>query len=106
LTSSNLELCFAANLQQAGVCFVQELRFKDAPHAWRIDFAIPAARLAIELEGGVWTNGRHNRGAGFIADCEKYNWLTEHGWRVLRYPADMVYSGAALEQVLRMLEEK
>ena len=52
---------------------------------WRIDIAYPEILLAIEIEGGVWTRGRHVRGKGFLGDIEKYNALTECGWHLLRY---------------------
>jgi very-short-patch-repair endonuclease len=54
---------------------------------WRFDFAWPDAMVAVEVEGGVWTGGRHTRGAGFQADCRKYNAAVLLGWRVLRYTA-------------------
>lgn len=61
---------------------------------WRIDYAWPDVRLAVEIEGGVWSNGkkggRHNRGTGFVKDMEKYNALTELGWRLLRYQPDKI----------------
>jgi very-short-patch-repair endonuclease len=65
-------------------------RKSDRKSSWRIDFAFSykAARLAVEIEGGTWANGRHSRGSGFIADCDKYNYLTETGWRVLRYTSN------------------
>lgn len=56
-----------------------------AERKWRIDYAFPDIKLAIEIEGGIWNNGRHNRAKGFIKDMEKYNKLTELGWRLLRY---------------------
>lgn len=64
--------------------FIREYRF-DEKRKWRFDFADPVSRIAIEIEGGAWTYGRHNRSEGFIQDCEKYNAAAVHGWRVLRY---------------------
>ncbi len=52
---------------------------------WRADFAIPSEKLLIEIDGGVWSGGRHTRGAGFIGDCEKLNAAAVLGYRVLRY---------------------
>jgi hypothetical protein len=46
--------------------------------------AKPAGRQASQIEGGIWIQGRHNRGAGFITDIEKYNEATFCGWRVFR----------------------
>ena len=72
---------------------------------WRFDFAWPEQKVAAEVEGGVWVNGRHNRGAGFIKDCEKYNAAAEEGWRVFRYPSPMIKSGEAVNQLERVLKE-
>lgn len=52
---------------------------------WRFDIAIPEHMIAIELDGGTWTNGRHSRGVGVISDMDKLNTATVHGWRVLRF---------------------
>ncbi len=54
---------------------------------WRFDFAFVDEKVAVECEGGVYRNGRHNRAKGFIDDCEKYNAAAILGWRVLRYPS-------------------
>lgn len=62
---------------------VAEHRFAP-PRRWRFDYAWPEHRVALEVEGGVWTGGRHTRGAGFLKDMEKYNEAARLGWRVLR----------------------
>lgn len=50
---------------------VPEYRFA-SPRRWRFDYAWPDLRLALEVEGGTWTGGRHVRGHGYERDCEKY----------------------------------
>lgn len=66
---------------------------------WRFDFAWPLKKIAVEIEGGVWSNGRHTRGSGFIEDCRKYNEAVILGWRVIRVTTEMVRSGEAMEYI-------
>jgi len=87
---------FAKVCEQMGIpCVVEEHKFHPT-RRWRIDYAIVEddVKIAIELEGGVWSNGglggRHNRGKGFIGDMEKYNALIEHGWSLLRYQPEHI----------------
>ena len=80
------ERAMALLLASAGIAHEREYRFNPL-RRWRFDFAIPMHAIAIEVEGGVWTQGRHTRGSGYIKDCEKYNSAVMLGWRVLRYPA-------------------
>jgi len=68
---------------------------------WRFDFAWPLEKFAVEIEGGVWSNGRHNRGKGFIEDCIKYNEAVMLGWRVIRVTTEMVKSGEAMAYIER-----
>jgi hypothetical protein len=63
---------------------IQEYKFHPT-RKWRLDFAFPEIKLAIEQEGAVWISGRHNHPMGFIKDMEKYNALSECGWYLLRY---------------------
>ncbi len=55
-----------------------------AERKWRADFAHIESRTLIEIEGGLWIQGRHNRPQGFAADAEKYLEAAMAGWRVLR----------------------
>jgi hypothetical protein len=54
---------------------------------WRFDYFFPAELVAVEIEGGAYKYGRHNRPHGFFADMEKYNAAAEMGIRLLRYPS-------------------
>jgi very-short-patch-repair endonuclease len=57
---------------------------------FRFDFAWIDCKLAVEIEGGVWSNGRHTRGVGYVKDMEKYNLAVKNGWKVLRFtPQDL-----------------
>lgn len=51
---------------------------------WRFDFAWPGKFIALEVEGGVFTMGRHTRGAGYMKDLAKYSEAAVRGWRVIR----------------------
>jgi very-short-patch-repair endonuclease len=73
---------------------VREYRFHPA-RRWRLDYAWPDFRLAVEIEGGVWINGRHTRGRGFLGDLEKYNELAMAGWSLLRFTPGQVRNGEA-----------
>jgi len=53
----------------------------------RFRFDYFTAGVAIELEGGVWTRGRHTRPSGFLNDMEKYNLAASLGILVFRIPS-------------------
>ncbi|WBA79572.1 hypothetical protein [Endozoicomonas sp. GU-1] len=80
----------------------QEFRFH-SKRKWRADFAWKEQRILVEIEGGVWSGGRHTRGSGFIGDCDKYNTATLEGWRVFRFAGDHVKNGTALNTIERAI---
>ena len=56
---------FTAVLLAVGLAApIREHRFAP-PRRWRFDYAWPDRRLALEVEGGTWTGGRHVRGRGY-----------------------------------------
>lgn len=82
------------------------------PRRWRFDYALFEAffghfgqsrLLAIEIEGGSFVQGRHNRATGFLADIEKYNEATLAGWQLLRFTPRQVLAGSAKETIKRWL---
>jgi very-short-patch-repair endonuclease len=79
-----------------------EHRFDDK-RKWRFDFAWPRRKIAVEIDGGIWTGGRHTRGLGFSADLEKLNAAVELGWRVYRFTPAMVSAGTAAKTLQRVL---
>lgn len=71
---------------------------------WRWDLAWPDERVAVEIQGGTWSRGRHTRGRGYEEDCLKLAAGVLLGWRVLWVTTQMVADGRALallEEILR-----
>ena len=70
-------------------CLQMETEFLFNPdRKWRFDFAIPAIKVAVEFEGGIFLkNSGHNTARHYTKDAEKYNSAAIHGWRVLRFTA-------------------
>lgn len=63
---------------------------------FRADFFIEPT-LLIEVEGGSWAYGRHNRGDGYQKDLQKQNYAVLLGYDVLRFTTDMVTRGEAID---------
>jgi very-short-patch-repair endonuclease len=105
MARSKLEILFGLHMASLDVPMPEaEFRFHPA-RKWRIDFAWPSLMLAVELEGAIWTRGRHTRGAGVLGDMEKYNALTAMGWRLLRFDGRAVMTGRAASEVAALVRE-
>ena len=84
---------------------VKEYKFHPT-RRWRFDYAQPELKIAIEVEGAVWTNGRHTRGSGFIKDMEKYNTAASMGWTILRVTPDEKLAAKTVDLLRKTLESK
>lgn len=71
-------LCKAKGIQEPTPEFVFHPDRK-----WRWDYAWPEAKVALEVDGGVWNGGKHGRGSGISKDHEKRNAAAVLGWRLL-----------------------
>lgn len=96
----------------------REYRFA-APRRWRVDYYWPTwvcqgteatfsylkrhEPLAVEIEGGVFSRGRHVRPTGFLKDCEKYNTMAAMGIRLIRLTPQQVKAGE-LQKWLEMMK--
>ena len=78
---------------------IAEYRFH-SQRKWRFDYAWPKFKqkdfecsvkatpelmggVAVEVQGGIWTRGRHTRGAALKKEWEKLNAAAALGWRIL-----------------------
>lgn len=94
----HLEAIMALHLKASGIEAAREFEFWPG-RRWRFDFAILPSRLAIEVQGGVHSGGRHARGAGIEAECEKFAHAAAAGWRVIPVTGGQVKSGKAIQWV-------
>jgi very-short-patch-repair endonuclease len=102
------EETFALHMKARGLQPVREHEFCPG-RKWRFDFAflnvpkLGGGSLAVEIEGGTRSGGRHSRHAGYSSDIEKYNTASLMGWTVLRFTTQMVLSGEAERQVAKVM---
>ena len=82
----------------------REYRFEPM-RRWRADFAHVASRTLLEVEGGLYQQGRHQRLHGYQSDCEKYNWATMRDWRVIRLTGAML-TPDYIESIIQWMEGK
>lgn len=102
---SHLEDSLAWQIRAAGLPepVRQAQLIPDRKFLW--DFAWPAARLAVEVQGGIWRTGGHTTGAGVTRDCEKAALILIAGWRPLSVTADHVRTGRALSWIETLLRD-
>ena len=78
--------------------WVTEHRFdaggKGGDRGWRLDFAFPDARIAVEVDGGV-----HRIAGRFAGDFDKHNALALAGWTLLRFSLEHIDSGDAISTI-------
>jgi hypothetical protein len=87
-------LCRALGLPEP----VPELRFAP-PRRWRFDWAWERQRLALEVQGGIFGQGRHTRGPALLKEFEKLNAAAAAGWRVIFCTPQQIRNGEALTAV-------
>ena len=92
------------HLKELGLEFDREVKFS-LDRRWRFDYVLEN-NIAIEIEGSVYAQGRHTRGKGFEADCEKYNTATTMGWRVLRFSTGQILRGEARDFLKKWREHE
>lgn len=107
---------------------VREYRFCE--RRWKIDYAWPNYKLAVEVEGGAFSRpvicptckkpvrkklknggsyqicegGRHNS-SGFIKDMEKYNNLVLNGFQLFRFTPKQINDGDAAVMIEKWFKE-
>ena len=89
------------HLKAERIPYKTEQRFHPV-RKWKFDYLI-GEKLAVEVDGSVYSHGRHTRGKGYEADCEKLNEALILGYRVLRFSTGQVKSGMAIATIKRVM---
>ena len=75
---------------------VAEFQFHPA-RKWRADFAWVAEKVALEVDGGTWSGGRHTRGSGWLKDAEKRRAYAALGYLVIPVTPKELHAGIWVE---------
>jgi hypothetical protein len=103
MAKSKLEDAFVTQLViHQAPAYEREYRFHPT-RKWRFDFAWPKRKVAVEIQGGVWSGGAHGRGSGITRNFEKYNAAAVLGWRVLQGDASMIRESSLVEDTIKTL---
>jgi hypothetical protein len=102
------EALFAAAAKAHGLPVpIFEFKFS-TKRKWRFDVLFQSRAgspdVAIEIQGGLFTKGRHNQGAALIKEYEKINEAQLAGYVVLLVTPQQVDSGEVFDLVKRALE--
>jgi very-short-patch-repair endonuclease len=66
---SNLEELLGQHIQICNLPLpAREYRFHPG-RRWRFDFTWPRYKITVEIDGGIYSRGRHVRGRGFERDA-------------------------------------
>ena len=68
------------------------------------DFGFPDWRLLVEVQGGIWTSGKHGRGSGIIKDQDKLNLAVLNQFFTLQFSVNQIEDGSALMVIRQALK--
>lgn len=71
---------------------------------WRFDFAFPFEKVALEVDGGIWIGGGHNRGAQLKKTWEKENEANAIGWHIFKCEPKDLCSKSVVEFLKRAMK--
>ena len=91
------------HLNALKIPFTKEFRFHP-DRKWQADFRIDEMPILVEVEGGVFSNGRHTRGEGYTKDCEKYSAAAVNGWFVIRGTTAQIKAGLVIQWIEKLIE--
>lgn len=106
-----LEDCYAAQLDEGGFAGQYERECSIIPgRKFKFDFIFRKLKLAVEIQGGVWSGGAHGRPNGIVRDYEKLNLAVLHGWSVLQFDTKSIHNcnnpKSAIETTKKVIQQR
>ncbi len=110
MMASDLEHALYFELKRNGLKgFVCERSFSglSGGRKWRFDVCFIKEMVAIEVMGGLYSNGKHSRERGFANDAEKSAEAQLMGWTVIAVTPGMLRDGDAKNgcTAIRLIKE-
>lgn len=87
------QVLLGKHIAELGLEVMAEYRFSDS-RRWRFDLFLPAVRVGIEVDGGMFSGG-HTRSIGLEKDYEKSNMAQVLGLKIMRFTNRQVLDGSA-----------
>ena len=81
-----------------------EFRFHPT-RKWQLDYYHAETMTAIELEGGIFSGGRHSRAKGMQGDCDKYNAAAAIGITVFRLTTGQI-TRERVEAIMQAISQR
>lgn len=101
MVKSDLEAWLLRDIRAVGLPEPEtEFRFHKT-RKWRFDICWPDLKIAVEINGAIYTRGRHARGLGLEKDYEKINEAQLLSWRVFQFSGGQIESGYAIATIER-----
>jgi hypothetical protein len=109
--ATDAQILLEIHLHELGFSFQPEFKFHP-DRAWRFDYMITcpspdgiSPNFALEIEGGIFTQGRHLRAGGYLKDMEKYREAAMLGWKVFRFSPQEILNGTCHQFLQRIQSE-
>lgn len=83
-----------------------EFHYAKPERKFRADFAWPALRILLEVQGGVYTRQAHGSISGVLKDNERSNEANIRGWCLLRVLPRDLYSPATADLLWRAIRSR
>ena len=92
--------------KKTGEAYQLEYMFAAPDRKWRSDIAWPNVKVALEIDGGTWTMGRHNRPGAVLKEMEKGNGYAERLWLDFHSPWEWVESGEIEDPIVAAITRR